>query len=172
MYDSVLLWTVAHQAPLSMGFFRPKYWSGLPCSPPGDLPNPGIEPTPLISPALAGRFFTSRTTREARLSPYASSIEPVLSLSNKLYQCFWLMGWLMTALLLFLYYQGKETKGLDEGEPKMGAKPNSHITSLWLREQSVCELPVGRVNCTRLGAAQQPRGPWLMHSLRACMHTE
>ena len=37
-------WTVAHQAPLSMGFSRQEYWSGLPCPPPGDLPNPGIEP--------------------------------------------------------------------------------------------------------------------------------
>ena len=37
-------WTAAHQAPLSIGFSRPEYWSGLPCSPPGDLPNPGIEP--------------------------------------------------------------------------------------------------------------------------------
>ena len=38
------LWTVAHQAPLSMGFSRQEYWSELPCSPPGDLPDPGIEP--------------------------------------------------------------------------------------------------------------------------------
>ena len=45
------LWTIAHQAPLSMGFSRQEYWSGLPCSPPGDLPNPGIEPTSLISAA-------------------------------------------------------------------------------------------------------------------------
>ena len=37
-------WTVAHQAPLSMGFSRQAYWSGLPCPPPGDLPNPGIKP--------------------------------------------------------------------------------------------------------------------------------
>ena len=42
-------WTVAHQAPLPMGFSRQEYWSGLPCPPPGDLPNPGIE---LRSPAL------------------------------------------------------------------------------------------------------------------------
>ena len=49
-------WTVAHQAPLSIGFFREEYWSGLPCSPPRDLPNPGIEPE---SPALAGGFFTT-----------------------------------------------------------------------------------------------------------------
>ena len=43
------LWTVARQAPLSMGFSRQEYWSGLPCPPPGDLPSPGIEPR---SPAL------------------------------------------------------------------------------------------------------------------------
>ena len=42
-------WTVAHQAPLSMGFSRQEYWSGLPCPSPGDLPNPGIKPK---SPAL------------------------------------------------------------------------------------------------------------------------
>ena len=40
-------WTVAHQAPLSMGFSRQEYWSGLPCPPPGDLPHPGIKPTSL-----------------------------------------------------------------------------------------------------------------------------
>ena len=39
-----MLWTVAHQAPLSMGFSGPEYWSGLPCPPPGDLPDPEIEP--------------------------------------------------------------------------------------------------------------------------------
>ena len=58
-------WTVAHQAPLSMGFSRQEYWSGLPCPPPGDLPDPGIKPASLTSPALAGRFFTTRATWEA-----------------------------------------------------------------------------------------------------------
>ena len=48
--------TVAHQAPLSVGFSRQKYWSGLPCPPPGDLPNPRTEPPSLMSPALAGGF--------------------------------------------------------------------------------------------------------------------
>ena len=51
-------WTVAHQAPLSMGISRQEYWSGLLCPPPGDLLEPGIEPESLASPALAGRFFT------------------------------------------------------------------------------------------------------------------
>ena len=60
-----ILWTVARQAPLSKGCSRQEYWSGLPCPPPEDLPNPGIEPTPLTSPALAGKFFTTSTTWEA-----------------------------------------------------------------------------------------------------------
>jgi len=47
-------WTIAHQAPLSMGFFRQEYWSGLPLPSPGDLPNSGIKSE---SPALAGRFW-------------------------------------------------------------------------------------------------------------------
>ena len=55
-------WTIAHQAPLSMGFSKQEYWSGFPCPPPGDLPKPGIEPVSLRSPALAGGFFTASTT--------------------------------------------------------------------------------------------------------------
>ena len=51
-------WTAAHQAPLSMEFSRQEYWSGLLCTPPGDLPDPGIEPPSLMSPASAGGFFT------------------------------------------------------------------------------------------------------------------
>ena len=52
-------WTVACQAPLSMGFSRQKYWSGLPFSLLGDLPNPEIEPMSPVSPALTGGFFTT-----------------------------------------------------------------------------------------------------------------
>ena len=55
MSDSVSPQTVAHQAPLPMGFPRQEYWSGLSFASPGDLPDPGIEPA---SPELAGRFFT------------------------------------------------------------------------------------------------------------------
>ncbi|ELR63021.1 hypothetical protein M91_07536, partial [Bos mutus] len=49
-------------APLSMGFSRQEYWSGLPCPPPGDLLDSGIEPKSLMSPALAGGFFTTSAT--------------------------------------------------------------------------------------------------------------
>ena len=57
-------WTVARQAYLTMEFSRQDYWSGVPFPSPGDLPNPGMEPAILMSPALAGRFFTTRATWE------------------------------------------------------------------------------------------------------------
>ena len=59
----VTLWTVAHQVPLSMEFSRQEYWSGLPCPPPRDVPNPGIQPMSLM--LLAGGFFTNSATWEA-----------------------------------------------------------------------------------------------------------
>ena len=58
--------TIAHQAPLSMGFSRQEYWRGLPCPPPGHLPDPGIEPASLMSSALAGVFLTTSATWEAQ----------------------------------------------------------------------------------------------------------
>jgi len=65
------LWTVAYQAPLSKGLSRQESWSGLPCPSPGDLPDPGIEPTSFKSPALVDGFFTTSTIWEAHL-PSAS----------------------------------------------------------------------------------------------------
>ena len=58
MSDSLRPWAVAHQAPLSMGFSMQEYCSGLPFPTPGDLPDQGIRPTSLLSPALVGGFFT------------------------------------------------------------------------------------------------------------------
>ena len=60
-------WTEACQAPLSTVFSRQEYQSGLPCRPPGDLPDPGIEPQSLSSPALAGGFFTTSAPWEGPL---------------------------------------------------------------------------------------------------------
>ena len=51
-------WTVVHQTPLSMGFFRQEYWSGSPCPPPGDFPDPAIEPVSPTSPTLQVVFTT------------------------------------------------------------------------------------------------------------------
>ena len=64
----VTLQTVARQAPLSMGFSRQEYWSGLPCPSPGALPNPGIKLESLTSPALAGRFFSTSATWKAHFT--------------------------------------------------------------------------------------------------------
>ena len=55
----VTLWTVAGQAPLSIGFSMQEYWSGLLCPPPGNLPNPEIKPASIKSSVLAGGFFTT-----------------------------------------------------------------------------------------------------------------
>ena len=70
--------TVAIQAPLSMGFSKQEYWSGLPCPPPGDLPNPRIKPTTLSSPALVASFFTISATWET------FSLEALIVLSTEM----------------------------------------------------------------------------------------
>ena len=54
-------WSVACEAPLSMGFSRQEHWSGLPFPLPGDLPNPGTEPTSPLPPALAGRVSATES---------------------------------------------------------------------------------------------------------------
>ena len=67
------------------GLFQARYWSGLPCSPPGDLPDPGVKPTSLMSPVLAGRFFTRSATWRA---PY----------------CWWECKFLQLILKIIWYY--------------------------------------------------------------------
>ena len=62
------LWTAVRQAPLSMGFSRQEYWSGLLCPLPGDLPDPGIKPESLKYPALVDRFFTTGAIWEVQIS--------------------------------------------------------------------------------------------------------
>ena len=64
----LVLWIIVCQAPMSTVFSRQEYWSELTFSTPRDLPDPGIEPVSLMSPALEGRFFTSDATWEAQLS--------------------------------------------------------------------------------------------------------
>ena len=68
---SETLWTVARQAPLSMGFSRQEYWSGLPCPPPGSPPDPEIEPASPVSPALqAASLALSHHVHKAVLFPH------------------------------------------------------------------------------------------------------
>ena len=75
MSDSATPWTVAHQAPLSMEFSRLEYWNGLPSPTPGNRPDPGIEPTSLESPALAGRFFTTVSPGNPREKQNSENLE-------------------------------------------------------------------------------------------------
>ena len=73
-------WATAHQAPLSMGFSRQEHWSGLAFPSPGDLPDPGIEPMSLMSPTLAGRYFTTLPPWEATPSyGLANSMSSIFS---------------------------------------------------------------------------------------------
>ena len=74
MSDSAVPWTVALQAPLSMGFFRQEHWSGLPFPSPGDLPDPGVEPASPVAPALAGRFLTTEPPGKPIRNIFAAQI--------------------------------------------------------------------------------------------------
>ena len=70
-------WTVVCQDPPSMGFPRQEYWSGLPCPPPGDLPDPGIELTSLMSPAVADGFFTIAAAAAKLLQSSPTLCDPI-----------------------------------------------------------------------------------------------
>ena len=80
------LWTLAHQAPLSMGFYRHKYWRGLPYSPPGHLPDPQTKPISLLSSTLAGRFFTTSATWETQTWSSVQFNHSVMSDSLRLHE--------------------------------------------------------------------------------------
>ena len=67
-------WSVACQAPLSMEFSRQEYWTGLPFSPPGDLPDPAMATASSVTPALAGRFFTTAPPGKPHLIPIINLI--------------------------------------------------------------------------------------------------
>ena len=82
-------WTVAHQAPLSMGFSRQEYWSGLPFPSLGDLPDPGIEPR---SPALQADALTSEPPGKPRVKQILSYEVVILNLGTERLKCITLMA--------------------------------------------------------------------------------
>ena len=82
-----MLWTVAHQVPLSTEFFRQEYWSGLPFSPPGILPKLRIETASIMSPALADQFFITLFIQSLNcvpllVTPWTAARQASLSISN------------------------------------------------------------------------------------------
>ena len=98
------LWTVALQALLSMGFSRQEYWSGFPRPPPGYLPHSGVKTMSLMSPALAGEFFTTSATREAH---------DTWLLSQKIERVWWLSQWYRNHLSM----QDMQVPSLGQEEP-------------------------------------------------------
>ena len=101
-------WTVACQAPLPMEFSRQEYWSGLPFPCPGDLPNPGIEPMSLVSPALAVGFFTTSATWEARpvtgLFIYPPGPSMLLQMARFIFFCFFKTEWCSLVNTYHIYF--------------------------------------------------------------------
>ena len=83
---SVTVWTVACQAPLSMGFPRQEYWSGLLCPPPETLPYPGIKASSLMSPVLANQFFPTSATWKAQLCPGIRQLSSVATFALGLHR--------------------------------------------------------------------------------------
>ena len=99
------LWTIAYQALLSMGFSRQEYWSGWPCPPPGDLPNPGIKPMSLTSSASAGEFLTTSATWEIQSSlSWVRSQNPRHTTGQKELQSILSMCARITLLVFWLIY--------------------------------------------------------------------
>ena len=85
----VIPWTVTRQAPLSMGFPRHEYWSGLPFPPPGDLSDPGIEP---VSPALAGGFFNTEPSGKLSMT-WTNLFHSNYMAYGEYYTCFISKNW-------------------------------------------------------------------------------
>ena len=85
-----LNWTISplSMVPLSMGFPRQECWSGLPFPPPGDLPDPGIEPVSPASPALAGRFFTTEPPGNPSFRSLASNAATRKAAFHSAFPCF------------------------------------------------------------------------------------
>ena len=109
------LWTVAHQAPLSMGFPRQEYLSGLPFPSPGNLPNPGIEPGSPVSPALAHRFFTTEQEGSFNWLGSGPMIIPEPNMTAKISMC------KNTATLLWITcYSIERVEGKEVVSPKEG----------------------------------------------------
>ena len=162
----VTLWTIAREAPVH-GFSRQEYWSGLPCPPPGVLPDPGIESRSLTSFILAGAFLTTSSTLHVLLSYKdlcsVNQSQGLLKVDENLeLRVKWIWTWIPTFVLLWswemiresilLYLQ--EWGGLGTGRRGRWANGCSEVgMALWSlspRRPYVCfaditsELPLGR----------------------------
>ena len=149
-------WTVPRRPLLSMGFSRQEYWSGLLCPPAGDLLHQGIEPQSLMSPALAGGFFTTSATWEAL---YAFQIP-----------------WEIRATLPDLL-AGRREKARNPGFSSSSATTNCDLrpplwaTAQWPDGHSVTGVEIGLIGAKSVPCT--PRGISLLHTPNPCisLHT-
>ena len=125
-------WPAASQAPLSMEFSRQEYWSRLPFPPPGDIPDPMIKYTSLVSPALAGGFFTNvppgRSTLQAFMKPhYSQSWKPFLPLVSAWSILGMAAGTLPKSALIFIRTPPAQSLGPDQQAGEEGGA----VSCLW-----------------------------------------
>ena len=142
-------WTAALQAPPSVGFFRQEYWSMLPCPPPGDLPDPGIKPGSLTSPALAGGFSTTNTTWEAPRKSH-----PLPKPAGKAD-----LAWMQARPVLFKKACSETLKSKGPAAQLQGTAATSH---LFFRGASLFILVTGQCVWARplLARAAPAKGSW------------
>ena len=141
MSNFATLWTVAHQAPLSMGFSRKEYWSGLPCPPPGDLPDPRIEPKTLcLLRWQVGSLPLVPPRKPSRLGWWDLSMDPRTPAFLP-----WNPRWLQC-------------------EAKLGVNNSSSI--IYDKNSNHCTVPRSSVEVL----CQTPDWFWIMHSQIALMH--
>ena len=136
---------LACQAPLSMGFFRQEYWSGLPFPPPGDLPDPGIEPMSPMSPALTSGFSTTELPRKSL------GWSRLWQMEEKWGQCFWGWGllWPGTLCMLFPLMRSMKSELVLFPWHPMG----SWSSRFWVQVQGVHGLQAGL--CVGVGRTKE-----------------
>ena len=161
--------TVSHQAPLSLGFPRQEYWSGLPFPPPGDLPDPGIEPSSLVSPALVSAFSTNCATSEAlrKFNLPQISLKDTIGIEATHF----LRKWPLRAWSWSSYLNQTFTEGLqDSATPRPGLVGVTRFL-LWHSLGSVITCPLQRTerkhNLTvRMESVIISRLPWFVFTTK------
>ena len=130
------LQTVVCQAPLSMGFSRQEYWRGLPCPPPGDLPDPRIKPLSQAFPALAGRFSTTSATWEA---PFCHEKLHIHSFQGLEY----LWRVIILPITMIIYFSLVSLKIIAKIYQCSFYMSNTNIGTLYMLQQICIEIPQG-----------------------------
>ena len=168
-------WTVAHQVPLSVGFPRQEYWSKLSFPSPEDLPDPGIKPMSLVSPALADKFFTSEppgrpfyvlgTSQISSLAwiPTASILNKAMSFSPMIYCKILLSSLALVVPQPTIYFP-------DSDLSKMQIKSCLFSSPLFLRQNQALDHGVQDASLTEFDWTLHPCfSPYYLHINSLCL---